>query len=817
MQNSQTNFLLATTILFAIFFISCKNESGPNSPAPTEIGGEEDGENAIKREAWFQLMHSAAPGVNWEAMEYENQMEIYRNRLGAQSKAGTTEIAGGLLTGEWNERGSKNQAGSVFETEFDQETEEIWVLGAGGTIFKGPLEGQQWEVVNQDIRFNNGLLKFIPNGTGRRLLALANKVPHYSDDDGKTWTTSTGIPIGDRWMATRNVIVLNDSLNTILAVSKPDFWSPAILYKSFDKGETFEAVLNLRTSDFDEFDLCNPLFSNEVYLMEKETGAFKISKINLQLDALEEISSGNQIDFEESRANLAGVKLGNDSMRFVVYAGLRRTPVSYFSESYGQEWVTEGVIAEGPWDVGIYILPSNPVVMFTGGQHLYISRYKGRWWLRKNDWWAYYDDVEGSLHADMMHFKEFMTKDGKPFQLVSNHGGLSISYNEGISFENLGLESLNVSQYYSVRTDPTDPFFIYGGTQDQGFQRANTALSPDLVDFDQIISGDYGHIVFAQSGNRLWTVFPGGSVSVYPAPRSTDQRIGWTLESEDESVWIPPLMPSPDPNENAVYLAGGNMNGGEGSHIIKLTNVLNDINPTQLPFDFKEESVDGEVSAISFSEANTNQWYAATTNGRFFSSEDMGQTWEQSFDFIPEGHFLYGQAIETSKNDPNLVYLAGSGYSNPACFLSTDGGFSFIDMADGLPNTLIFDLAYNEEESLLEYVAFSNTVRFGTYGRGIWDFNIQETTSADEIKIAESKVKVFPNPSNQEHVFIEISEELLGTFQLKITDINGAIVRKEIVNFTSNPMRISTKKLTSGSYFITLSGKKGSITKKLIK
>ncbi len=850
MKRLQTSCILAATILFAIFFFSCKNEINSDSPAPTEIGGEEDGDNALKREAWFQLMHSAAPGVNWEDIEYKNQMEIYKNRLGAQSKTGTTEIAGGLIVGEWNERGSKNQAGSVFETEFDAETEEIWVLGAGGSLFKGALAGQQWEVVNQDLRFNNGLLKFIPTDTGRRLLALTNKVPHYSDDDGKTWTASTGIPIGDRWMTTRNPIILNDSLNSILILSKPDYWTRATLYISKDNGETFSPITRMRSSEFNDYSLCQPHHSDEVYLMEKLSNSFKISKIEPLTEQITEIQSGDQLKFEDARANLAAVQLSDSLTRFVVYAGKDNYVNTFISEDFGETWEQRGQLESMPWQVGLYISPSTPEVMFVGELHCQITRNGGQTWQRKNDWWAYYDNVDGALHADMMAFAEFQKKDGTPFQLISNHGGLSITYDQGRNVSNLSLEGLNVSQYYSVRTDPTDPYFIYGGTQDQGFQRANTALSPDEADFEQIISGDYGHIVFSQFGNRLWTVYPGGSVTVYTAPRSTDQRYGWELESEDESVWIPPLMPSPDQTENAVYLAGGNMNGGEGSHIIKLTNVLNNIYPLQLPFDFKDESAGGEVSAITFSEADKNQWYAATTNGRFFTSKDAGQTWEQSIGFIPEGHYLYGQALQASSKDSDLVFLAGSGYSNPACYMSTDGGFTFIDMADGLPNTLIFDLAFNEDETLLfaateagpyifiveeekwyylggtdapvqtywsvEYVPFSNTARFGTYGRGIWDFNIQEVTGIKKNEIATSNIKLYPNPSNGANVFIEIPVEMRGKFQIEITNASGAIVQKEEIDFMTNPTNITTNNLPTGSYYITLSGEKGSFTKKLI-
>jgi hypothetical protein len=123
----------------------------------------------------------------------------------------------------------------------------------------------------------------------------------------------------------------------------------------------------------------------------------------------------------------------------------------------------------------------------------------------------------------------------------------------------------------------------------------------------------------------------------------------------------------------------------------------------------------------------------------------------------------------------NLVWFAGSGYSNPGVFKSTNGGVTFTAMNTGLPSTLVYEIVANTNETQLyaateagpyvyivsqnqwypmigaatptqsyttvEYLTSTNVVRFATYGRGIWDFRITNSTlPLVGLKIKASKV-----------------------------------------------------------------------------
>jgi hypothetical protein len=654
-------------------------DSTPNIQYPkptngtTQVKYGEEGEERHKREAWIANMHRAEEGVSWQQIEYLNQMTKHRQRVNsglARSGCDLMEVAGGALKGTWHERGSINQAGSVFDTEYDPVTDEVWVISAGGTLFKGDRLGQTWEVINQDFTFSHGLLQFIPMPDGgRRLLAGINGVPHYSDDDGLSWNAASGITVTDSWGGFHTPVVLDDGSNKVYLLSKPSYWTNISLYQSDDNGESYTLVQLFTSNFFSDYMLCKPHQTNDVYLMRKlEDDTGQIFKINTDNDQLIWINQDVPLHFSDTRANLIGAKTA-DGVRFYCYAADLQV---FQSDDLTQEWTPKGMLPTNPWSVGMYVLPSDPEALFYGEVELYRSLDGGDEWEKINNWWEYYDFVETKIHADIMHMAEFEMEDGTPFFLVSNHGGIQYSDDKMVNQLNIGLSDLNVSQYYSVRTDPLDPTYVYAGSQDQGFQRAalfEEGGVDDIEWFDQVISGDYGHIVFSKNGEALWTVYPGGWVIHYDDPRSAYHVASYEVNSDHESVWLPPLMSSPNAEEDVIYMAGGSINGGEGSHMIRLEKETWGISATQGDFDFKAES-GGELSALETSPMNANKFYAATTSGRFFYSNNSGDTWEQTSIFLPGGHYLYGQTILASKNEENTVYLGGSGYSNPPVYRS---------------------------------------------------------------------------------------------------------------------------------------------------
>lgn len=830
-------FLLCFSGLFFILKFSTYQDTN-SLPLPTEgktiVNNNQSEEGSSDREEWIEAMHRANPDVDWKEIEYQTQMTRHQSRttsLRFRSDCGVETVIEDQLKGKWNERGSSNQAGSVFDTEFDPETNLIWLVSAGGTIWRGDLDGTSWEVVNQDFQFNPGLLRFIPQGEHRRLLAVTGRIPHYSDDDGQTWNAASGITYTDPSGNFNDALVLEDTANTVYILSNPFYWDPITLYKSSDKGVSYQPVETFSTNFFSELVITKPDNATVAYLANKQGELFELNPATEDLVLLNE---GSSFNFGSEEANLVCYQ-DEFITRFYAYSDLDGSLRLYTSDDFGMTWLPKGEMPTEPWNVGVHVSPYDPDVLFYGEVNCYKSLDGGSSWTLVNQWWEYYDNITYKLHADIMYFGSFKNQDGEPFHLISHHGGLTKTYDNLTTQENISLEGLNVSQYYSVKTNLEQLNYVYAGSQDQGFQLSDVFFTQGVMPFDQVISGDYGHIVFSNNGNSLWTVYPGGWVTYYEDALSGALTESYDLVSENESVWLPPLFGAADGVENAIYMAGGSIDGGPGSYLIRLeADEDGNIEATQGDFDFYAASAEGTITAIEISGINPDKRYVATSNGRFFYSDDGGENWEQSLNFLPDGHYLYGQSVLASKVDSQTVYLAGSGYSNPAVYKSTNGGHVFVPMVDGLPPTLVFDLAADIDERFIyaateagpyvfsvedeywydlsgscapaqtywcvEYLDGASIARFGTYGRGIWDFDIDEEVQTEEVGLVADQVKVFPNPLiSSSAINIEVPPGLVKGEVHLFNNVGQRITQFEITQIQD---QYNLPALTAGIYLL---------------
>ena len=814
--------------------------------------GEEEG-NIDKRNQWLLNMHRAAPQDNWLQQEYLNQIEQTQNGLDWRSNCDVVTLAGDKLRGEWRERGSQNQAGSVIDTEYDPLTDEIWLISAGGTLWKGKSDGSKWEVVNQDYVFSEGALHFVTNRAERRLISLINKEIHYSDDQGVTWTRASGIPAReDYWGGAENIVVLEGPAPIIFFIGKEGYWDNISLYRSTDVGVSFQKLQTFDTNRPESVHLNHPHHSQSVFLVDNSGEEVKFSEYTLDSGSFSQIENSESVAYGDQRVNLDGWAQG-DSLRLYTYGQNDSGELGvYLSTDKAQTWSFQGVLPKRPWAVGMYVSPENPEILMMGEVECYRSLNAGQTWTRINRWGDYYSDVEHKLHADIMYFAEYRKSDDTPFLLVSNHGGLSISYDYYETQQNIGLSGLNVSQYYSVVTDPLDPNFVYAGSQDQGFQRSSSFEDAEIGSeyFDQLISGDYGHLTFSKGGQSLWVVYPDGWITQYPKPQEQGYNASYQLpEGQRSGLWLPPMMASPNPEEDAIYMAGGSLESDGGSYLIKLTADGTRINAETGTFNFQAESADGEISALATAPSNPNHWYVATSNGRFFFSKDAGETWEQSLNFVVQGQFFYGQAIHVSQLNENIVYLAGSGYSNPAVFVSKDGGENFTALNRGLPNTLVLGLAADPAEQFLfaatetgpyvyihdedrwyplrancapnhtywsvEYVPSLGTARFGTYGRGIWDFTLDPMVNTQEDLAIKADLRLFPNPA-RDWLQVSISPSLIqsSNLQLRLFSANGQLIEQLVIQDPTT--RLDLRQLQAGTYWVELNDGQRRTTRPII-
>ncbi len=800
-------------------------------PAPTETTvihqNGEDENSYVARMKWVELMHGGAD-CRWRSIEAENQRYQYDQWIKNTTSTRNADeyVAEGFLRGRWQEGGSSNNAGNIMAVDFDPETEEVYAVGGGGPIFKSDISGTNWTLVNDKLRFSTDLLKVfnLPNGI-KRLISAVNGEPHYSDDGGKVWIKATGV------IATNEGYIYHSQSTTegfIFFLAKKDYWSDIKLYVSSDYGLTYSTAKTFATSDTRNVALTLDGVSNSIYIIEQTTGEnsniYKYIKSTKKLDLhLPNIGVGFG---EGGKANLQ-VTTVKDSIFMYLYNEDNRL---YMSKNGGNNWSPTVTLPTTPWDVGLYVCPSDPKNMFFGEVDAFRSSNGGLIWSRINNWWEYYGDIYNQLHADIMTIKEFRYKSGKPFILNGNHGGLYYSEDYGQSHSNIGSVGLNVSQYYDVRTYPNEPYYVFAGSQDQGQQRGFLS-NEGASELDQNISGDYGHIEFTGNGKSLWSVYPGGSIGYYSQPKNQSGPIAnYEINSKNETVWIPPIMPGPDPSKNIIIAAGGSTDeSSNGSYLIQLEYLNNEIKATELPFNFGVSG--GQISAMAIDHFDQNKWYVATTNGQFYRSTNGGKNFSRTATMLSESHYLYGSCILPSKSKENVVYLTGNGYNYKPVYRSTNGGQTFQPFSTGLPQTMVFNIVANEDETLLfaateagpyvyiavkgkwfslhgqntpnqtywsvEYVPQIKTARFGTYGRGIWDFEAKEIlSSTNNIAVSNDKFRLFPNPATNQLFIVSHFEELI--LNIIIKDINGRTIM-QTTSVKGMPLDISL--LKSGAYY----------------
>lgn len=813
-----------------ILFYSCKQAD--QIPTPTEKTKihqhGEDGESYHSRMAWIELMHGGE-NAKWRSEEAANQWASYQNWLRNDDYQRSNEewFAENSLKGKWIERGSNNNAGNIMIADYDRDEDVVYAVGGDGPMFRGDFSGLEWNLVNDKLRFSTSLLKVITLENGKkRIISAIGGIPHFSEDGGITWKSSSGVTPTTTGTIYDAEITHDEK---IFFLAKSDYWSDLKVYVSLDKGLTYVTLRAFTTSDTRNIALAWDAVKDQIVVIEQiSESVTKIHQYNAATQKLDLINSNSTLGFgTDGRANLQIATI-KDTLHVFAYNNEKKF---YVSKNMGQSWKFLSTFPESPWDIGVYICPSNPKMMLMGEVDAYRSINGGVSWTRANHWWEYYDDIYTKLHADMMSMKEFTKKDGTPFLLNCNHGGLYYSEDYGKTHLNIGIANLNVSQYYDVKTDPLDPYYVYAGSQDQGQQRG--FIVDELTsELDQNISGDYGHIVFTGNGKSLWSVYPGGSIGYYSKPRNQSGPIaGYEINSKNETVWIPPIIPGPDPTQNVILAAGGSTTESSmGSYILRLEYVNDKIEASQLPFDFSSSG--GQISAMAIHPKNKNIWFVATTNGRFYKSENSGQSFTRTVSMLSESHYLYGSCILPSNIQDNVVYLSGNGYNFKPVYRSDDGGKTFKDMSIGLPKTMVFKLAANEDESLIfaateagpyvyvsekkkwyplsgtttpnqtywsvEYIAATQTARFGTYGRGIWDFDVKDIISST---VGNESItgapKLFPNPASQ-YIRINADPENLSG-KILITNIEGKVLSIQ----NANNDRIDVESLPEGMYFVT--------------
>ncbi len=776
---------------------------GASIPSPTEIATWKADRKERKRHRleWIESLHLCPPGTNWRTVEQANRRALSLERFARCDRGERTNI--------WTELGSVNLAGRTHAAFPSSDGELLYVGSNLGGVWRATIDGDGWTALADGLGLGSYQLLVAPPGAGpgepEVILTLASSTIHASIDEGSTWVVPEGLP-ETIYGAIR---VVHDAAQprTVYFLCKGRQWNGHayeyghIVSRSTDGGQSFTSRYIFPNSPADMW--IDRTAGGSLYVMSSNT-IYVSADEALTFDPVGSLPCGWPND-----VLLTGSEAGAPAF----YAALKQGSdwKLYRSIDGGVNWVWRYDINDF-WETLVASI-TNPDLIFFAGVECYRSTDGGGTFNKINEWWEYYGDPENRLHADLPGM-DIHIVGGQEAVYFNTDGGTYVSYDGGQTVQNLSLWGLAISQYYSTFTSQTDPYLIAGGSQDQGYQQSllggesSQQSSPDgrngYLPFEQLISGDYGHLTSTiRDHNLLYSVYPG--FVLLQINESAPQYLCQLDFPPCAHSWMPFILADPLDSE-IFYFCGDHLWRYERSGWSYYT-------MTELPQDFGAGG--GFLTALAISPVDYNYWYAVTNNGALWYSHNAGGTWTHASSG-PHAHYFYGTSLVVSRADREVAYVGGSGYLNHPVWRTTDGGQSWEGMGDGLPNTLVLGLALGGESGeelfaaceagpfgfdagaghwvsligteaplttywCVEWVPEAGVVRFGTYGRGIWDYALPDPSGVAEgegahpsslARASRLVLDLSPNPAHDE-LAIRFRTTSPGKVDLQLFDVSG--------------------------------------------
>jgi photosystem II stability/assembly factor-like uncharacterized protein len=717
-------------------------------PAPTEHRLDERAEQRQKsgRKAWMEAMHRAAPGVDWRAIEEANgrREQERRNAIAADQLASGTL---GAVASPWTEVGSSNQAGRMLSAVIGPDGQTLYAGSALGGLWRGGLDGSGWTPLGDNLYGGVPKLAVLPGeqaGQPDVVVIASGANVFVSRDQGLTWETPGGLGGATE---VREVRVLEDAARTVLVLAQTSYLGDApALFASTDWARTFvkrKQFASARKSGM-WVPRAGPGAASDVYV---SLGG----QLHASTNGGSSFALRGSVSTSVSQSRLTGSEAGGPTLYMM--ALLAGTWGLHRSDDAGVSWAQVHTPSEYWGALGASI--HDPNVVMYGGVECWRSSNGGATFSKINSWSAYYGDPANLLHADIQGI-DCWPDPANPAQeiwYVSTDGGVYESRDFGLNPSNLSLSGLGVSQYYTTLTSASDPGLILAGSQDQGYQRGreqpSTGPGPS-TSLAQLISGDYGHLT-SKGGNHhlVYSTYPGFILVQQGQQNPTLLFPTLDFPAGSSHLWLPPVVA--DPVQGGTFYFLGDL----------LTRYDRISGPSwsNAPHSAQDFSIGGNyLTALAFAKADPQRVFAVNDGGRLFQSTDHGVTWQLSSSTAPGEHYFYGNAIAVHPTDPLEAAVGGSGYSTAGVIRTTDGGQTWFPEAAGLPSTLVYSLTYAPDGSgdlycgtqtgawrwerasgrwqsltsnqapitiywSVETVG-TDLVRYGTYGRGIWDYRI---------------------------------------------------------------------------------------------
>ncbi len=370
----------------------------------------------------------------------------------------------------------------------------------------------------------------------------------------------------------------------------------------------------------------------------------------------------------------------------------------YRSEDKGFSWKKMSSTNPRPMYYSqIRIDPNNDQRIWVLGARMYMSEDGG-----KNFNTGYVTRIHGDHHA------MWINPQNSDHMIVGSDGGIHFSYDRGMTWD--FVNSLPLGQFYEIGFDMRDPYFIYGGLQDNG-----SWGGPSETYFVQGITNDEWFRI--GGGDGFYTqVDPTDHNTIYAESQNgylfrlnlkTGERKNIRPEPEDpeESYrfnWNCPIHISPhDPK--TIYYGGNKLfisrDGGDSwKATADLTKQedrekkpLMGVLPDKSTLSKHDGIADfGDITTIAESPIKPGILYVGTDDGNIQVSRDGGDTWKNVTDRLRDiPAYTYVTRVVASFFVEGAAYVTLDGHRNddfrPYVYRTTDYGESWRNISSNLP------------------------------------------------------------------------------------------------------------------------------------
>ena len=618
----------------------------------------------------------------------------------------------------------------------------IYVGAPAGGFWKSVNGGQTWQT-STDFLTNLGVSDIAIHPTSPDTIYVITGDRDGGDtysygllksyDGGDSWQM-TGLSFNVTQYYKGNRILIDQNNPNILIVATSNG-----IYRSVDGGNTFVNTFSISITSM-EF---HPTNSNIIYGGSKgSTSVYKSSDNGITWN---QSGSGLPSQSDVVRA-CVGVTADNPSVVYALFGGNNNGFYGvYKSSDEGQSWVqqanspnllgwsTTGSDSDGQawYDLAFEISPQDENTLFVGGVNCWKSTDGGQNWNINTHWYG------GG--ANYMHADEHMLKYNPLNNLVysANDGGLYYSTDNGNNWTDIS-DGLQITQFYSLGVSQTVQDKVITGSQDNGTFLKNASV------WDAVIGGDGMECIIDYTNSNIMY----GALYYGDIRKSTNGGNSFSsIGPSNNGAWETPYELDRN-NPQIIYIGYDELHkttdGGNSWNII--TN---------------NQTNGGKIDEIGISKSNSSVIYFSD-GANIFRTTDGGGSWTSINNNLPYKTISY---IIVHPNDANKVWVTLSGYTaGEKVYKTSDGGNTWVNISGTLPNIpancIVLDENSNNENlyigtdlgvfitdsSLMDWNMFnnnslpnvivneleiqyqSNKLIAATFGRGLWDIDLQITS-----------------------------------------------------------------------------------------